>query len=202
MKLKITSTIVVSSILSAFTAVAQDAADRGDAAGADQREAPEFVQELRDGIQSVREALQASRDELLGDLDGATAEERRDAVAAWREANADQIALMREMTSDIREVAQNFRDERAAERPERPERPEVAQDREDLRANTESIREARENLGQTMRQSSLSPEERQAEIEAFRTQQQELIEERKEIRRAMRERTAGAGDAGERRRAD
>ncbi len=198
MKLKVTSTIVISSILSAFTAVAQDSVDRGGAA-AEQRGAPEFVQELRDGIQSVREALQASRDELLGDLDGATAEERREAVAAWREANADQIALLREMTSEIREVARDFRDERAAERPERPELPEAAQEREDLRANTESIREARQNLGQTMRESSLTPEERQAEIEAFRSQQQELIEERKEIRRAMRERSAGAGEAGERR---
>lgn len=197
MKPKITSTIVISSILSAFTAVAQDSVDRGGAA--EQRGAPGFVQELRDGIQSVREALQASRDELLGGLDGATAEERREAVAAWREANADQIALLREMTSDIREVARDFRDERAAERPERPELPEAAQDRDDLRANTESIREARQSLGQTMRESSLSPEERQAEIEAFRSQQQELIEERKEIRRAMRERSAGADEAGERR---
>lgn len=200
MNIKLTSTILISSILSAFTAVAQDSTERGGAT-AEHRGPPAFVQELREGIQSVRQTLQESRGEVLGTLEGASLEERREAMTAWREANADQIALLREMTSEMREIARDFRDSRAA-RPERPERPEVAQERQDLRANTESIREARQSLGQTMRQSSLSPEERQAEIEAFRSQQQELIEERKEIRRAMRERRAGAGEAGERRLAD
>ncbi|MCC5833417.1 MAG: hypothetical protein JJU20_01675 [Opitutales bacterium] len=197
MKTKILSTIIVSALLAAGTAFGQGAANRGDVTP-DERPAPGFVQELREGIHSVREALQGSRAEMLDSLDGATVEERRAAIAAWREANADQIAQLREMTAEIREVVGDFR-ERRMERRERPELPEVAQDRQGLRENTESMREARQNLGQTMRESSLTPEERQAEIEAFRSQQQALIEERKEIRREMRERNANANAAGGRR---
>lgn len=149
---------------------------------------PSEIAEKQAERNSLQNQLAEARAALIAELraEGADADAIADAMAAWREENADLIAQVQGLGQEIAAWAQSQRPERG----ERPGNPEMDQRRAEFAQNARDMREARANLGQQMR-GPMDPEERQALIEEFRQNQRELMEEQKELRRQQR---VGGGD--------
>lgn len=153
-------------------------------------EVPEEIQVLRDELHEKRQSLAESRrDAILALGEDPTDEAVRDAIEAWREANADAIAEVRDLAVELRDW---FRENRPG-RPGPAITPGMAQRRADFRANVREMRQNRRDFGKQMANPDLSEEERQEIIATFREEQRQLIEERKELKRKERADQGGAG---------
>lgn len=154
---------------------------------------PDEIVALQDEAKTLNESLRASRQALLESLgDDLTREEREAALDAWREENAVDLARLEEIREEVRAYLRE-------NRPDRGDRPGVPQNvrerQEAFRAASEELRAAREQLRVAL-QAAETDEERQALIQAFREEQRELMQQRKELRRLE---LIGGGSGGDRR---
>ena len=149
----------------------------------DEWEIPGDILALREQLIVARQALKTSRDALIASLQeqGATQDEIRAAVEAWRVENAGEIETVRQMAMEIR---QWFRENR----PDRPF-PEMTQEmmqrRSQFRENIMEVRQLRERLR------TCDPDSE--ECDQLRLQLREKLQERKTL---MRNRRAGEGGVG------
>jgi len=156
--------------------------------GAPDVDLPPEIVALREQIQEKRQLLKQDRDALLAQLQeqGATDEEVRAALLAWREEHAGDVGQIRELAQQIRNY---FRENR----PERPD-PVVTQAmmtrRERFRTNTQEIVQLRQQLR------TMDPEDEACQ--ELRQQLQQKLQERKVMLRHKRTQEGG-GAGGDRR---
>lgn len=158
-----------------------------------ERQAPEIPLNLQDKIQAYRseqQALVQARRELAESLQDATAEERRAAILAFQEENAERVAAQRALGEQIRESAKELQPSRPDLSGRREvERPEVPAEVEGLMSQ---FREAREALMTERREileqvKDASAEERKAALSTLRETQREQIEAQRELAKAIRD---------------
>jgi len=139
-------------------------------------ELPDDVVALREELTAAREALRASRQELRESLDGATAEERRAAFEAWREANAESHETVRELADEFHDAIREI----YPELPERPEREPVPDDiiekREQIADQRVALRESRKAVIDGMGEDATA-EEIRAALDTWRADNADLIAE-------------------------
>jgi len=157
-------------------------------------EIPEVVLTMREELKDARLALAESRREAILALgEDPTDEAVREAIAAWREANADALADVQSLAMELRDW---FRDNRP-QRPVRPHSPAMVQRRAEFRDNVAEMRQNRRELAQKMGDPELTPEARREIMQQFREEQRALLQERKALKR--QERIDQGGGSGDRR---
>lgn len=157
---------------------------------------PDEISEMRDTLRNQRIALAESREAVIEALgDEATDDQIRAAIEQWREDNADAIAETRALAAEIRNWFRQNRPDRGGNNGGPPA--DVRERRQQFKENASQIRQNRRQFANAMANPDLSPEERAALREEFRSEQQELIEERKQLRR--QERIDQVGPGGDRR---
>lgn len=158
---------------------------------------PGEISEMRDNLSDKRDALAESRQSVIDALgDDATDEEIRAAIQQWREDNADAIAETAALAEEVRTWFRENRPGRGGNDNGGPPA-HVLDRREQFKKNANQIRQNRRAMAEAMQDPDLSPEERRNIREQFREEQQDLIEERKQLRR--QERTDQVGAGGDRR---
>jgi hypothetical protein len=149
-------------------------------------EVPEEIEAKRVDLEASREALAASREAVVAALgEDATDEDVRAAIDAWREENSVEIDAAKALAEEIRNW---FRDNR----PERPDRPfapgKGMKDRfKDFKENANAMRDAHMQFREDLKNPDLTPEQRREIIQQFKQDQQELLNERKQLKRQGRD---------------
>lgn len=153
---------------------------------------PEDILADREELKDRRLALAESRrDAILALGEDPTDEAVREALEAWRTANADEIEAVRELAQSIRDW---FRENRPG-RHERKVTPDMARRRMEFRDNLQAMHENRKDLRIQMQDPTLTPEERHAIMQQFRQEQKDLMQERKQLKRQERiDQGEGGGD--------
>ena len=160
----------------------------------EQGEVPEAIQNARAEADALQKALAESRKALVDSFDeDATVEDKRAAYEAWRAANADDLAALDQLRTEVRTWMQD-------NRPVRAKRAGMKMDtRQRLQAFRESAAEMRQSREQLREQlaGATTSEERQALIRSYREEQRLLMQERKNLKRL--ERLSDDGSGGDRR---
>lgn len=136
-------------------------------------EMPEEVNELRTEFNDLREQLRDSRQAVIDELgEDATQEERLQALAQWREDNADLIENVQGVGDELRETIHAYR----------PDLPEVAVP-QDVRDQRQELNNLRRDLNQSRSEAiaalgeDATDEEVQAAIEDWEADNAEQIED-------------------------
>lgn len=152
---------------------------------------PEEIVASRQELAGLRSELAESRATVLSGLgEDATRDEIAEALAEWREENAETI----EKASDLQSVIDAwFAENRPAQRGPRHEvDPDLAERRMNFRESARAMRENRAAAREQMRDATA--EEREALIKQLREQQRDLLEERRDLRRMERLHRDPGGD--------
>ncbi len=148
--------------------------------------------DLLEEIQSYRaEKIEMRSDlrDVLAELDQPTKDEVREAIAGFREANADRIELQHILAASIRDQLHDIR----GVRDDRPEpgslSSELANRIQDFKDERDALIQQRHAFMDSIR--DLSDEEKEAAIQAFRSDLRQELEVQKELRRRIREDVEG-----------
>ncbi|MGC9452317.1 MAG: hypothetical protein ACP5I4_12820 [Oceanipulchritudo sp.] len=143
-------------------------------------EIPEEIVVLRSELESLKVALKESRDALLDELEAneATREEKIVALAEWRAAHEEDIAAIRDLADQLRDLVDEYR----------PDRIDIP---EEIQVKRDTLREMRQDLAESRREVILALEDPTAEeiraaIEAWRAENQDLIDETRALAEEIR----------------
>lgn len=151
---------------------------------------PEEIVALREDLVEQRQDLAESRRAAIEALgEDPTDEEIREAIADWRDLNADAIADAQALSQELREW---FRENRP-DRPGAAFAPGMALRRAAFRENVREMRQNRMQLRNRLQDPDLNDGERQQVMANFREQQRELMQERKALKRQQRINQGGVG---------
>lgn len=151
---------------------------------------PDEIIAQRDQVRERRMALAQSRREAILALgENPTDEAVREAIEAWREQNAAEIEAVQALALQVR----NWFRENRPNRPGAFETPRMTQRRTEFRESIRTLHQNRQQLRTQMRDPSLTDEERQQLMQAFREEQRDLMRERQMLKRQERLDQGGAG---------
>lgn len=151
---------------------------------------PEEILTKREELRNRRQALAESRRQVILNLgDDPTDEAVRSAMEAWRTENADELAAVQALATEIRDW---FRENRPM-RPHAFDTPRMLARRAAFRDNVQTMRQNRRELRNQMSNPDLTEEQRRELIQAFREEQRDLMRERQMLKRQERLDQGGVG---------